>query len=111
MYQDIQAATGIAYRDMLFFDDDNSNITSVTKLGVTCIKLSKEYGLTFTAVNSGLKQYREACLSRASLKCFFTPAPRKREAEGSGQATGSSSDGLGRTGKRRSIGCTYVVDT
>lgn len=79
---------------MLFFDDEKSNITTVSKLGVTCVKLSKECGLTFAAVNSGLKQYREACLSRASLKDWFTPAPRKSKPEVLGQATESSSHGL-----------------
>lgn len=93
-YQDIHAATVIPYRDMLFFDDEKSNIKTVSKLGVTCVKLSKESGLTFAAVHSGLKQYREACLSRASLKDWFTPAPLKSEAEGSVQATDKSSDGL-----------------
>lgn len=93
-YQDIHAATGIPYRDMLFFDDEKSNITTVSKLGVTCVKLSKEFGLTFGAVNAGLKQYREACLSRASLKDWFTPAPRKNEAEGSGRTSESSCDPL-----------------
>lgn len=93
-YQDIHAATGLPYRDMLFFDDEKSNITTVSKLGVTCVKLSKESGLTFAAVNSGLKQYREACLSRASLKDWFTPATRKSKPDGSGRATESSSDGL-----------------
>eukprot|EP00752_Nemacystus_decipiens_P011868 g10526.t1 len=91
-FQDIHAATGIPYRDMLFFDDEKSNITTVSKLGVTCVKLSKEFGLTFEAVNSGLKQYREACLSRASLKDWFTPAPRKDKLEDLGQETESPTD-------------------
>lgn len=79
---------------MLFFDDEQSNITTISKLGVTCVKLSKECGLTFAAVNAGLKQYREACLSRASLKSWFTPAPRKKTRRGPGQPADSSSDGL-----------------
>ena len=66
---------------MLFFDDEKSNIKTVSKLGVTCVKLSKECGLTIAAANAGLKQYREACLSRASLKDWFTPAPRRNEPE------------------------------
>lgn len=93
-YQDIHAATGIPYRDMLFFDDEKSNITTVSKLGVTSVILSKESGLTFAAVDSGLKQYREACLSRASLKGWLTLAPRKNEAEGSGQSSENSYGGL-----------------
>lgn len=79
---------------MLFFDDEKSNIATVERLGVTGVKLSKEYGLTFAAVNSGLKQYREACLSRASLKGWFTPAPLKSKPEGSGEAAESPPDGL-----------------
>lgn len=78
---------------MLFFDDEKSNVKTVSKLGVTCVKLSKESGLTFAAVNSGLKQYREACLSRSSLRDWFTQVPVKGETEGAGPATKSSVDG------------------
>ncbi|CAN0026331.1 unnamed protein product, partial [Ectocarpus sp. 12 AP-2014] len=60
-FQNIHAATGVEYRDMLFFDDEKHNIKTVRRLGVTCVKVSKESGLTFAAVNAGLKEYREAC--------------------------------------------------
>ncbi|CAM9467072.1 unnamed protein product, partial [Hapterophycus canaliculatus] len=63
-FRDIHEQTGVEYRDMLFFDDERNNIRTIKKLGVTCVKLSKETGLTFTEVNLGLKQHREACSSR-----------------------------------------------
>lgn len=77
--KDIHEQTGVEYRDMLFFDDEKDNIKTVRRLGVTCIKLSKETGLTFADVNSGLKQYREACLSRSSLRQWFTPLEPKKD--------------------------------
>lgn len=79
---------------MLFFDDEKYNIKTVSKLGVTCVKLSKETGLTFAAVNNGMKQYRQACLSRSSLRGFLTPLPPQGETEraGLGQATISPDD-------------------
>ncbi|CAM9980690.1 unnamed protein product, partial [Laminaria digitata] len=62
-FKSISAATGVAYRDMLFFDDDESNVKTVSKLGACCFKVSKDSGLTFVAVRSGFKKYREVCLS------------------------------------------------
>lgn len=84
--QNIHAATGVEYRDMLFFDDEKHNIKTVRRLGVTCVKITKESGLTFAAVNAGLKEYREACLSRSSLRGWFTPAAPKEDSENAGQA-------------------------
>lgn len=78
---------------MIFFDDERDNIKTVSKLGVTCIKLRKESGLTFAAVNSGLKQYREACTSRSSFKAWFTPVLPKGETDGVDKTAGSQSDG------------------
>ncbi|CAM9313727.1 unnamed protein product, partial [Ectocarpus fasciculatus] len=56
-FQNIHDATGVEYRDMLFFDDEMRNIKTIRGLGVTCIKLSEESGLTFAAMNAGLKEY------------------------------------------------------
>ncbi|CAN0069281.1 unnamed protein product [Ectocarpus sp. 8 AP-2014] len=92
-FQNIHAATGVEYRDMLFFDDEKHNIKTVRRLGVTCVKVSKESGLTFADVNAGLKEYREACLSRSSLRGWFTPAAPKEDSEHAGQAKGDSADG------------------
>lgn len=79
---------------MLFFDDEKYNISTVSKLGVTCVKLSKETGLTFEAVNQGMKQYREACLSRSSLRGFFAQVPLQGETKlaGARQTTTNSDD-------------------
>ncbi|CAN0523608.1 unnamed protein product [Ectocarpus sp. 12 AP-2014] len=92
-FQNIHAATGVEYRDMLFFDDEKHNIKTVRRLGVTCVKVSKESGLTFAAVNAGLKEYREACLSRSSLRGWFTPAAPKERSEHARQAKRDSADG------------------
>lgn len=85
--KDIHKQTGVKFRDMLFFDDERNNIRTIRKLGVTCVKLSKETGLTFTEVNSGLKQYKEACASRSSLRNWFTPVTPKKDDDDTGQDT------------------------
>ncbi|CAB1115257.1 unnamed protein product [Ectocarpus sp. CCAP 1310/34] len=92
-FQNIHAATGVEYREMLFFDDEKHNIKTVRRLGVTCVKVSKESGLTFAAVNAGLKKYREACLSRSSLRGWFTPVAPKEDSEHPGQARRDSAHG------------------
>lgn len=67
---------------MLFFDDDESNIKTVSKLGACCVRVSKDSGLTFAAVRSGLKKYREACLSRSNMRDWLQPLPQKVEMRG-----------------------------
>lgn len=64
----------------MFFDDDESNVKTVSKLGVSCVRVSKGSGLTFDAVRSGLKKYRQACLSRSNLRAWLQPLPPKGEA-------------------------------
>lgn len=75
--QNISAATGLPYRDMLFFDDDESNVRTVANLGACCFKVNKDSGLTFAAVKSGFKKYREVCLSRSSMKTWLQRRPPK----------------------------------
>lgn len=74
--QNISAATGVPYRDMLFFDDNDSNIRTVSKLGACCMRVNQESGLTFAAVQSGMKKYKEARLARLSLAAWLSPSPR-----------------------------------
>mmetsp|Transcript_252 Transcript_252/g.927 ORF Transcript_252/g.927 Transcript_252/m.927 type:complete len:183 (+) Transcript_252:2728-3276(+) len=51
----LQDKTGIAFDDMLFFDDDPFNISDVGKLGVTCV-LTPD-GLTAAAFQLGLLDF------------------------------------------------------
>lgn len=76
---------------MIFFDDDNSNIRAVSKLGVCCMEVSKQSGLTFDAMRSGLKKYREACLSRSSMRAWLQGAAPNNP--GRKTAPASSTDG------------------
>lgn len=72
--QNIAHATGVPYRDMLFFDDDEANIKAVSQLGVCCVRVSNTSGLTFHALESGLKRYRQECSSRASMRAWLRPS-------------------------------------
>ncbi|CAM9411816.1 unnamed protein product [Ascophyllum nodosum] len=76
--REIMAVTGVPYRDMIFFDDDQRNIKTVSGLGVCCIKVSKDSGLTFDAMRSGLKKYRQSCLSRSNLRAWLQPPQRSK---------------------------------
>mmetsp|Transcript_20145 Transcript_20145/g.77121 ORF Transcript_20145/g.77121 Transcript_20145/m.77121 type:complete len:183 (+) Transcript_20145:63-611(+) len=57
-------ASGIAYEDMLFFDNERRNCTSVARLGVTC--LCTPSGMTTAAWRQGLRDFHEAALARRS---------------------------------------------
>lgn len=48
-------ASGIAYSNMLFFDDEERNIHEVSRLGVTCVLVKR--GMTHTVLQSGLAQF------------------------------------------------------
>ncbi|CAE7413837.1 MDP1 [Symbiodinium natans] len=63
-FRRLAAKTGVAFEDMLFFDDDPSNIQDVSQLGVTCIETPE--GVTAEAWEEGLKQHskRKADASR-----------------------------------------------
>ncbi|CAE7231172.1 MDP1 [Symbiodinium pilosum] len=54
-FKRLAAKTGVAFEDMLFFDDDPSNIQDVSRLGVTCIETPD--GVTAEAWEEGLKQF------------------------------------------------------
>lgn len=51
----IQERTGIAYRDMIFFDDRPANISSAQDLGVTAILCKYPGGLTMKHVAAALQ--------------------------------------------------------
>lgn len=58
---------------MVFFDDDASNVNVVSRLGVCSVLVSKDSGLTFAAMQTGLKRYRSACLSRLNMRAWLHP--------------------------------------
>lgn len=66
---------------MLFFDDDEMNVKTVSKVGACCFRVSKDSGLTFVAVRSGFKKYREVCLSRSSMRAWLQPLPLPSKVE------------------------------
>lgn len=70
---------------MLFFDDNVSNIKTVSKLGACCVRVSEDSGLTFAAVQSGLKKYREACSSRSSMMAWLNTVRPKSDPHGAGK--------------------------
>lgn len=46
------------YEDVLFFDDDFSNIKSTRTLGVCAVQVDESSGLSMKALRSGLQQYQ-----------------------------------------------------
>lgn len=66
---------------MLFFDDDEVNVKTVSKLGACCFRVSKDSGLTFVAVRSAFKKYRQVCLSRSCMRAWLRPRPAPPKVE------------------------------
>ncbi|XP_003703091.1 magnesium-dependent phosphatase 1 [Megachile rotundata] len=54
-FSKIQKASGIDYKDMIFFDDEHRNIVDVGKLGVTCILVQN--GVTNTVIENAFKKF------------------------------------------------------
>jgi len=54
-FQALQKKTGISFEDMLFFDDDMTNIRSVGKLGVKCVHTP--HGVTAECWEKGLGMF------------------------------------------------------
>lgn len=52
-------AGGVSFTDMLFFDDFSVNISTGRKLGVVSCKVLPHEGLTFLALEKGIKAWRE----------------------------------------------------
>lgn len=48
-------ASGIPYKDMLFFDDEERNIHEISRLGVTCVLV--ERGMKQAVLENGLKKF------------------------------------------------------
>ncbi|PQO47864.1 magnesium-dependent phosphatase-1 [Blastopirellula marina] len=58
----LQKASGVAYHEMIFFDDEMRNIREVSGLGVTSIYV--ENGLTVELFHAGLDQHASNRLGR-----------------------------------------------
>ncbi|XP_034179923.1 magnesium-dependent phosphatase 1 isoform X2 [Osmia lignaria lignaria] len=54
-FSKIQKASGIDYKDMMFFDDEQRNIVDVSKLGVKCILVKND--LTHAVVENALNNF------------------------------------------------------
>ncbi|KAL1457162.1 hypothetical protein WDU94_001822, partial [Cyamophila willieti] len=54
-FANLKKATGIEYKDMLFFDDEMRNSVDVSPLGVTCILV--EGGMNTNVFIAGLKKW------------------------------------------------------
>jgi len=48
---------GIAFEDMLFFDDEHRNILDLKKLGVTSIFVNHDHGVSLSVLHEGLRQF------------------------------------------------------
>ncbi|KAJ3112062.1 hypothetical protein HDU96_004987 [Phlyctochytrium bullatum] len=59
-FKNISEATGAEYLEMLFFDDERRNISSVSKLGVTAVLVEERTGVTRQSVIDGLRDFNES---------------------------------------------------
>jgi len=55
-FQRLSKDSGVAHKDMLFFDDEYRNIRDLSQKGVTCVFL--EGALTFDVLKNGLHQFQ-----------------------------------------------------
>eukprot|EP00252_Welwitschia_mirabilis_P014119 TRINITY_DN31161_c0_g1_i1.p1 TRINITY_DN31161_c0_g1~~TRINITY_DN31161_c0_g1_i1.p1 ORF type:complete len:185 (+),score=21.52 TRINITY_DN31161_c0_g1_i1:237-791(+) len=65
-FQKIQQKTGVPFNAMLFFDDEDRNIDSVSKMGVTSIWLGN--GINLEAFKTGLRSYARSFNLRSSAR-------------------------------------------
>nr|KYP61187.1 Magnesium-dependent phosphatase 1 [Cajanus cajan] len=56
-FQRIQSKTGVPYKSMLFFDDDDNNIQEISKIGVTSILVGN--GVNLRAFRDGLTKFSQ----------------------------------------------------
>ncbi|KAL3677713.1 hypothetical protein R1sor_020669 [Riccia sorocarpa] len=54
-FQKIHHKTGVPYKEMLFFDDEDRNIQAVTQMGVTSVYVTS--GVNIAALNRGLQMF------------------------------------------------------
>ena len=53
----IRKASGVSYKDMLFFDDEERNIRDISTLGVTCVLIDEDVGLDYNTLQSGFNEF------------------------------------------------------
>ncbi|XP_044980277.1 magnesium-dependent phosphatase 1 isoform X1 [Hordeum vulgare subsp. vulgare] len=68
-FQKIHRKTGVPYKSMLFFDDENRNIQSVSKMGVTSVLVDN--GLNLDMFKLGLSNFATTVVAPA-------PAPENK---------------------------------
>lgn len=51
-------ASGVAFGDMLFFDDEPRNIASVSRLGVTAVLVDDAVGVSLAVLHDGVRRWR-----------------------------------------------------
>lgn len=60
-FESLQRKSQVDYKDMIFFDDEQWNISDITTLGVTCVHITDEVnGLDWTTFIGGLKTFASA---------------------------------------------------
>lgn len=62
-FKSLQRQTGVAFEDMVFFDNERRNITAVQPLGVTCVYVPQ--GMTTKEWDEGLRVFAEASTADA----------------------------------------------
>lgn len=62
-FKKIQQASGIAYEDMVFYDDEYDNIEDIKELGVTAIYIEDGNGLTWSVFKHGLLEHAKMLTS------------------------------------------------
>ncbi|RWS30481.1 magnesium-dependent phosphatase 1-like isoform X1 [Leptotrombidium deliense] len=56
-FEQFKKASGIQFKEMLFFDDEERNIIDVSRLGVTAILVNPETGVTMKNVTDALAKH------------------------------------------------------
>ncbi|KAL4235081.1 Magnesium-dependent phosphatase 1 [Mactra antiquata] len=64
-FNKFSAQQGIAFKDMLFFDDEYRNIQDLSKVGVTCYYIDESIGVTEAVIKEGLQQYSDGILKES----------------------------------------------
>lgn len=77
----LQAASGVDFSNMLFFDDISENIELAQADGITAIKVGK-YGMTWSALHEGLTTWRQKLKSAQPLQSSTYGQLQRSQKEG-----------------------------
>ena len=58
-FKRLNAASGVPFEDMIFYDNEDRNIVDVSKLGVTCVLVDSYTGVTWKSLEKGFKAFAE----------------------------------------------------